>query len=63
MIVQDTLDAAGITETVITCPAVELARFSMARITADECITLRITALYEYGYTVFSYFFDASILL
>jgi hypothetical protein len=58
VIVQDTLDAAKITDTALTCPAVEIARFSTVRISADTCIALLINALIGYGYTGIRYFFD-----
>jgi hypothetical protein len=59
VIVQDTLDAAKITEAAITCPAVELARFSTDTISADVCIALLINALMGYGNPGIRYFFDA----
>jgi hypothetical protein len=58
-ILQDTLDAAGITETSIACPAVEIGRFSEKSITAARCIDLLIKALEEHGVTGLRYFFDA----
>lgn len=57
-ILQDTLDAAGITETAITCPDVEVKRFSTVRISAARCITLLIKALEEHGHTGLRYFFN-----
>lgn len=59
VILQDTLDTAGITKTAITCPAVEIARFSTERIAADRCIKLLIKALEEYGHKGLRFFFDA----
>jgi hypothetical protein len=59
VILQDTLEASGITETKITCPDVIMNRFSTERISADRCICLLIHALTEYGETGFRYFFDA----
>jgi hypothetical protein len=58
VILQDTLDAAKITETEITCPAVELARFSTVSIPGDTCIALLINALIGYGHNGIRYFFD-----
>jgi hypothetical protein len=58
IILQDTLDAAGIKETSITCPGVELGRFSTARISVARCIVLLIKALEEHGVTGLRYFFD-----
>jgi hypothetical protein len=59
VILQDTLDAANITKTAITCPAVEIARFSTDTISADTCISLLINALIGYNYRGIRYFFDA----
>jgi hypothetical protein len=59
VILQDTLDAAQITEAEITCPAVELARFSTVSIPADTCIALLIDALRGYNHRGIRYFFDA----
>jgi hypothetical protein len=59
-ILQDTLEAAGITEAAITCPAVELARFATAAIPADRCIVLLIGALEKHGYTGLRFFFDSA---
>jgi hypothetical protein len=58
-ILQDALDAAGITETSVTCPAVEIGRFSTACISASRYIDLLIQALAEHGVTGLRYFFDA----
>jgi hypothetical protein len=58
VILQDTLEAAGITKTHITCPDVTLNRFSTECITADRCIHLLIHALKEFGKTGIRYFFD-----
>jgi hypothetical protein len=60
VILQDTLDAAKITKTAITCPAVVLARFSTESISADTCIALMVNALMGYNYRGIRYFFDAS---
>jgi hypothetical protein len=59
VILQDTLDKAEISETAITCPAVEVARFSTESIPADICIKLLIKALEEHGHTGLRFFFDA----
>jgi hypothetical protein len=58
-ILQDALDAAGITDTKITCPAVEIARFASATVPADRCLDLLIQALEEHGQFGLRYFFDA----
>ena len=58
IILQDTLDAAGITETAITCPDVEIARFSTQEIPAEKIIVDLIKALEEHGYTGLRFFFD-----
>jgi hypothetical protein len=59
VILQDALDAAGIGDTKITCPAAVLDRFSTDAVTADRCIQLLIHALGEYNETGLKYFFDA----
>jgi hypothetical protein len=58
-ILQDTLDAAGITDTSITCPAITLARFSTDSITADMSIDLLIRAMEQHGIQDLRFFFDA----
>jgi len=58
IILQDTLDGAGIEKTAITCPEVEIARFSTEKITAFLCIKLLIKTLEEHGHTGFRFFFD-----
>ena len=58
VILQDTLDSAGIEKAAITCPEVEIARFSTKKITAHLCIKLLIKTLAEHGYTGFRCFFD-----
>jgi hypothetical protein len=58
-ILQDILGAAGIAETAVTCPAVELARFSTDRISAARSITLLIKTLEQRGITGLRFFFDA----
>jgi hypothetical protein len=59
VILQDTLDSAGIGKTAITCPAVEIARFSTKKIPAEYCIRLLIKALEEHGHRGLRFFFDA----
>jgi hypothetical protein len=58
VILQDTLDVAGITDTAITCPDVELARFSTDAISAERCIEQMSKALEEYGFLDLRWFFD-----
>jgi hypothetical protein len=58
-ILQDTLDAAGIKDTAISCPDVEVGRFSTMNINGARCITLLIKSLEEHGYKRLRYFFDA----
>ena len=58
-ILQDTLDSAGIDKTAITCPDVEIARFSTEQTAAYLCIKLLIKTLEEHGHTGFRFFFDA----
>jgi hypothetical protein len=57
-ILDDILGAAGITEKAVTCPGVELARFSTPAIPARMCIDLLIDALKEHGMEGLCYFFD-----
>jgi hypothetical protein len=57
-ILQDALDAAGITETKVSCPAVTVGRFSTVSISAARCITLLIKVLEEHGVLGLRYFFD-----
>ena len=58
VILQDTLDSAKITETKITCPGVEIARFSTKEIPADSIIEFLIKALEEHNHMGLRYFFD-----
>jgi len=58
-ILQDTLDSAGIEKTSVTCPDVEIARFSTEKITAFLCIKLLIKTLEEHGHGGLRFFFDA----
>ena len=57
-ILEDILGAAGINEKSVTCPDVELARFSTQTIPARMCIDLLIDALKEHGAEGLVYFFD-----
>jgi hypothetical protein len=57
-ILEDILGAAGISETAITIPDVELARFSAQTVPARICIDLLVDALKEHGAEGLSYFFD-----
>ncbi|MDR0403579.1 MAG: hypothetical protein LBH35_08345 [Treponema sp.] len=57
-ILEDILGAAGIAEKSVTCPDVELARFSTQTIPARMCIDLLIDALKEHGAEGLVYFFD-----
>jgi len=59
VILQDALDKAGIEKTAVTCPAVEMARFSTESIPADLCIRQLIKGLEEHGHFGLRYFFDA----
>jgi len=58
-ILEDVLSAAGIANKKITCPEVELARFSTDTITVKNCVDLLIDALTAHGYHDLYYFFDA----
>ncbi|MHB9293116.1 hypothetical protein Holit_02236 [Hollandina sp. SP2] len=58
-ILEDILGAAGIRDTLITCPEVELARFSTPTMPCRQLIDLLIDALKEHGFTGLAYFFDA----
>jgi hypothetical protein len=57
-ILDDILAAAGITEKSVTCPGVELARFSTPAVTARFCIDLLVDALKEHGAEGLCHFFD-----
>lgn len=59
VILADTLSAAGITKTQITCPAVTLARFSTTTISGERCVALLVDALAGHGVDGVRYFFDA----
>ena len=58
VILQDALDASGISETNITCPSVEVRRFSTKEIPAEYIITLLIKALEEHSHMGLRFFFD-----
>ena len=57
-ILDDILAAAEITEKSVTCPDVELARFSTDNFPARACIDLLIDALRGHGAEGLTYFFD-----
>jgi hypothetical protein len=57
-ILDDMLGAAGITEKSLTCPDVELARFSTSAVTVRFCLDLLIDALKGHGEEGITYFFD-----
>ena len=57
-ILEDMLGAAGITDKSLTCPAVELARFSTNTLAVRNGIDLLIGALKEHGAQRLTYFFD-----
>ena len=57
-ILDDMLGAAEITEQSLTCPKVELARFSTKTIAVRNGIDLLIEALKEHGAEGLTYFFD-----
>lgn len=57
-ILEDILGAAGITEKSVSCPDIEMARFSTPPRTARLCIDLLIDALKEHGAENIAYFFD-----
>ena len=59
VILEDILGAAGITMTSITCPDVELARFSTGTRPCRLIIDQLIDALVSHGFEWISYFFDA----
>ena len=59
VILEDVLGAAGIRGTSITCPDVELARFSTQTMSCRSLIDLLIDALKGHGFTGLTYFFDA----
>ena len=58
VILQDALDAAGIENTAITCPDVEVARFSTQNIPAEKVITHLIDVLFHHGHEGYRFFFD-----
>jgi hypothetical protein len=59
VILEDILGAAGISDTLITCPDVELARFSLQTMSCRRLIDLLIDALTAHGFAGLAYFFDA----
>jgi hypothetical protein len=59
VILEDVLGAAGINDTLITCPDVELARFSTPTMPCRQIVDLLIDALKEHSFTGLDYFFDA----
>ena len=58
VILQDTLESAGISDSAISCPSVEVARFSTQKIPADMIIKLLIKTLEEHGHHGLRFFFD-----
>jgi hypothetical protein len=58
-ILDDILGAAEIRDTLITCPDVELARFSTQTMQCHRLIDLLIEALKAHGFAGINYFFDA----
>ena len=58
IILQDTLDSSGIGDTKISCPSVEVHRFSTKKIPAENIITLLIKALEEHNHMGLRFFFD-----
>jgi hypothetical protein len=59
VILEDILGAAGIRDTLTTCPNVELARLSTRTMPCREPIDLLIDALEGHGFSGITYFFDA----
>jgi hypothetical protein len=57
-ILEDILGASGISDKSVTCPDIEIARFSTMNIPAKICIELLIHALETHGEENFTYFFD-----
>jgi len=58
VILKDTLDGSGISDTAITCPSVLIHRFSTKNIPAEYIITLLIKALEEHNHMGIRFFFD-----
>jgi hypothetical protein len=58
VILQDTLDSSGISDTNITCPSVEIHRFSTKEIPAEYIIKLLIKALEEHNHRGLRFIFD-----
>jgi len=59
VILSDTLDAAGITDQAITCPDVEIPRFSLPQTRAPQVLSYLIKTLRSFGFSGLRYFFDA----
>ena len=59
VMLQDTLEAAGISDRAISCPDVELARLSLDRVTAAFFIELLAKVLEEYSFSDIHWFFDS----
>jgi hypothetical protein len=59
VILEDILGAAGISDALITCPDVELARFSTRTMPCRQIIDLLIDALEGHDFAGIAYFFDA----
>lgn len=59
VILSDILDAAGIADRNITCPDVEIPRFSHAEKTVVELLASLIETLKSFGFSGVRYFFDA----
>jgi hypothetical protein len=60
IMLQDTLDAVGISDTAITCPELELARLSLDRVSAAFFLDLLVKVLEEYGFSDMKWFFDSN---
>jgi hypothetical protein len=58
-ILQDIVDAAGIKKSSITCPSVEIARFSTNNIPSHSCIYCLIDTLAEHGHPGLRFYFDS----
>lgn len=57
-IIDDILAVSGVTEKAVTCPNVEMARFSTLTIPGERCLELLIDALKEHGEEGLVFFFD-----
>jgi hypothetical protein len=58
VVLRDLLDAAGVTDTALACPDVELARFSLDERSVARCIRILVKTLEEYGFYGLRWFFD-----